>query len=114
MHLDLLSIPQSGGKNVKTFRWDQQLKIQKYLYRTSIAQYYCSKYLSWGVLQFQSCFVKVDETTTVCLQKDILRYRHCMYRYGYVVYILYIEITAMISIKVDATLDGLDGTTANV
>ena len=21
MHLDLLSIPQSGGKNVKTFRW---------------------------------------------------------------------------------------------
>ena len=23
MHLDLLSIPQSGGKNVKTFRWDQ-------------------------------------------------------------------------------------------
>ena len=27
MHLDLLSIPQSGGKNVKTFRWDQQLKM---------------------------------------------------------------------------------------
>ena len=23
MHLDFLSIPQSGGKNVKTFRWDQ-------------------------------------------------------------------------------------------
>ena len=22
-HLDLLSNPQSGGKNVKTFRWDQ-------------------------------------------------------------------------------------------
>ena len=27
-HLDLLSILQSGGKNVKTFRWDQRL--QKY------------------------------------------------------------------------------------
>ena len=26
--LDLLSIPQSGGKNVKTFRWDQRLQIQ--------------------------------------------------------------------------------------
>ena len=23
MHLDLLSIPQSGGKNVKTSRWDR-------------------------------------------------------------------------------------------
>ena len=23
--LDLLSIPQSGGKNFKTFRWDQRL-----------------------------------------------------------------------------------------
>ena len=29
MHLDLLSIPQSGGKNVETFRWDQWLKILK-------------------------------------------------------------------------------------
>ena len=28
MHLDLLSMPQSGGKNVKTFRWDQELKTQ--------------------------------------------------------------------------------------
>ena len=27
-HLDLLSIPQSGGGNVKTFRWDQRLQIQ--------------------------------------------------------------------------------------
>ena len=27
MHLDLLRIPQSGGKNVKTFRWDQSLKL---------------------------------------------------------------------------------------
>ena len=27
-HLDLLSIPQSGGKNVKTFRWDHRLQIQ--------------------------------------------------------------------------------------
>ena len=26
--LDLLSIPQSGGKNVKTFRWDHGLQIQ--------------------------------------------------------------------------------------
>ena len=26
--LDLLSIPQSGGGNVKTFRWDQRLQIQ--------------------------------------------------------------------------------------
>ena len=26
--LDLLSIPQSGGKNIKTFRWDQRLQIQ--------------------------------------------------------------------------------------
>ena len=26
--LDLLSIPQSGGKNVKTFRWDHSLQIQ--------------------------------------------------------------------------------------
>ena len=26
--LDLLSIPQSGGKNVKTFRWDHRLQIQ--------------------------------------------------------------------------------------
>ena len=26
--LDLLSISQSGGKNVKTFRWDQRLQIQ--------------------------------------------------------------------------------------
>ena len=24
--LDLLSIPQSGGKNVKTFRWDNRLQ----------------------------------------------------------------------------------------
>ena len=27
-HLDLLSIPQLGGINVKTFRWDQRLQIQ--------------------------------------------------------------------------------------
>ena len=28
-HLDLLSIPRvNGGKNVKTFRWDQRLQIQ--------------------------------------------------------------------------------------
>ena len=27
-HLDLLSIPQSGGKNVKMFRWDHRLQIQ--------------------------------------------------------------------------------------
>ena len=27
-HLDLLSILQSGGKNVKTFRWDYRLQIQ--------------------------------------------------------------------------------------
>ena len=27
-HLDLLSIPQSGGKNVKTFRWGHRLQIQ--------------------------------------------------------------------------------------
>ena len=27
-HLDLLSIPESGGKNVKTFRWDHRLQIQ--------------------------------------------------------------------------------------
>ena len=27
-HLDLLSILQSGGKNVKTFRWDHRLQIQ--------------------------------------------------------------------------------------
>ena len=27
-YLDLLSIPQSGGKNVKTFRWDHRLQIQ--------------------------------------------------------------------------------------
>ena len=27
-HLDLLSIPQSGGENVKTFRWDHRLQIQ--------------------------------------------------------------------------------------
>ena len=26
--LDLLSIPQSGGKNVKAFRWDHRLQIQ--------------------------------------------------------------------------------------
>ena len=26
--LDLLSIPQSGGGNVKSFRWDQRLQIQ--------------------------------------------------------------------------------------
>ena len=26
MHLDLLSIPQSGGNNVKTFRWYHSLK----------------------------------------------------------------------------------------
>ena len=26
--LDLLSIPLSGGKNVKTFRWDHRLQIQ--------------------------------------------------------------------------------------
>ena len=26
--LDLLSIPQSGGKNDKTFRWDHRLQIQ--------------------------------------------------------------------------------------
>ena len=25
-HLDLLSIPQSGGKSVKTFRWDHRLQ----------------------------------------------------------------------------------------
>ena len=30
-HLDLLSIPQSGGKNVKTFRWDHRLQIQNVL-----------------------------------------------------------------------------------
>ena len=29
MHLDLLSIPQSGGKNVKTFRWDHRLHKYK-------------------------------------------------------------------------------------
>ena len=29
--LDLLSIPQSGGKNVKTFRWDHRLQIQNLL-----------------------------------------------------------------------------------
>ena len=28
MHLDLLSIPQSGGKNVRTFRWYHRLQIQ--------------------------------------------------------------------------------------
>ena len=36
-HLDLLSIPQSVGKNVKTFRWDQRLllnSIQYLLFRT--------------------------------------------------------------------------------
>ena len=27
-HLDLLSIPQSGGENVKTFRRDHRLQIQ--------------------------------------------------------------------------------------
>ena len=27
-HLDFLSIPQLGGENVKTFRWDQRLQIQ--------------------------------------------------------------------------------------
>ena len=27
-HLDLLSIPQPGGGNVKTFRWDRRLQIQ--------------------------------------------------------------------------------------
>ena len=27
-HLDLLSIPQSEGKNVKTFRWDHRLQRQ--------------------------------------------------------------------------------------
>ena len=27
-HLDLLSIPQSGGGNVRTIRWDQRLQIQ--------------------------------------------------------------------------------------
>ena len=27
-HLDLLSIPQSGGKNIKTIRWDDRLQIQ--------------------------------------------------------------------------------------
>ena len=27
-HPDLLSMPQSGGKNVKTFRWDHRLQIQ--------------------------------------------------------------------------------------
>ena len=27
-HLDLLSIPRLGGKNVKTFRWDHRLQIQ--------------------------------------------------------------------------------------
>ena len=27
-HLDLLSIPQLGGENVKTFRLDQRLQIQ--------------------------------------------------------------------------------------
>ena len=35
--LDLLSIPQSVGKNVKTFRWDQRLllnSIQYLLFRT--------------------------------------------------------------------------------
>ena len=26
--LDLLSIPQSGGKHVKTFRWDHGLQLQ--------------------------------------------------------------------------------------
>ena len=35
--LDLMSIPQSVGKNVKTFRWDQRLllnSIQYLLFRT--------------------------------------------------------------------------------
>ena len=35
--LDLLSIPQSVGENVKTFRWDQRLllnSIQYLLFRT--------------------------------------------------------------------------------
>ena len=27
-HLNLLSIPQSGEKNVKTFRWDHRLQIR--------------------------------------------------------------------------------------
>ena len=27
-HLDLLSIPRLGRKNVKTFRWDHRLQIQ--------------------------------------------------------------------------------------
>ena len=27
-HLDLLSIPQLAGENVRTFRWDQRLQIQ--------------------------------------------------------------------------------------
>ena len=30
--LDFLSIPQSGGGDVKTFRWDQRLQIQKKLF----------------------------------------------------------------------------------
>ena len=29
-NLDLLSIPQSGGKNVKTFRWDHRLQRQDF------------------------------------------------------------------------------------
>ena len=29
-HLDLLSIPQSGRKDVKTFRWDQRLQVQNH------------------------------------------------------------------------------------
>ena len=31
-HLDLLSIPQLGGQNVKTFRWDQRLQIQLFVF----------------------------------------------------------------------------------
>ena len=30
MHLDLLSIPQSGGKNVKTFRWSHIQRVVQY------------------------------------------------------------------------------------
>ena len=32
MRLDFLSTPQSGGKNVKMFRWDHRLQRQKALH----------------------------------------------------------------------------------
>ena len=68
MHLDLLSIPQSGGKNVKTFRWDQWLKM---LFVYEIVRYISAYY---GPVIVIRCAWRINNIRYMCLCVCILVY----------------------------------------